>query len=392
MRETELSTMVPVDALALDQFEEQYMVRVQHKPFDWETGWNHILQIALYQKGPDVSEVGSTWLENLSSMRALRTITRSEFLSLGAENILPSAWPPDDEGGKKEYNSIPWTLDTRMVHYRRDALARAGIKEEGAFASPEAFHDTLARLSAAGYPYPFVMATGGLSLHNMASWVWGRGGHFRSPDNRRVTLVEPEARRGLEDFFSLVRYMDPVVRSFEYPQADNWYFEGRAPVLFSGQWVTNLARFGSQNILDEVKENTWHASPPGIPYLGSTHIVLWKHSMLDNENFDLIRHLTGVNVSKRIFERGGTFPTRQDILSQPPFSKDPRVQVVVECLKRGRQFRSGKLWAGVEMRLSDMVDKLWADLFDNSDLIIADEVEKRVSELARRLEKTLLAN
>ena len=392
MREIELSSMISAGALGLDSFEERTFIHVRHRPLDWESGWNQILQIALYQKGPDVSEVGSTWLENLDSMRAIRPFSLQESLSLGEKDCLPTVWSSFDQVSARERISIPWTLDTRLVHYRRDLLALAGIAEDGAFATPEAFYDTLARLRAAGFAYPFVMATGGLSVHNLACWVWGRGGHFRSADNHKLTLVEPQSLQGMVDYFNLHQFIDPQTCSFDYAQADNWFLAGHAPVLFSGQWVTRLADYGHFLPKPEVAENLWHAEPPGIPYVGSTHLVIWKHSLHEAEALELIRHLTGSQVSPSILISQGVYPPRAALLNAPPFDADPRSQVIINCLRKGRNFRAKRLWAGVEMRLTDLVDKLWVDIFTHPELDIAAEVKRRVTELADRLERTLLAN
>ena len=72
MKEIELSTMVAESDLNLAGFQEQTYIHPRHQQFDWVSAWNKVLQIGLYQKGPDISEVGSTWLDNLKEMRALR--------------------------------------------------------------------------------------------------------------------------------------------------------------------------------------------------------------------------------------------------------------------------------------------------------------------------------
>lgn len=377
--------------LNLGAFEEAAGIHTRTRLMEWPTGWNEVLQIGLYQKGPDISEVGSTWLDNLKSMHALRPFQPEEMQALsGGMGFLPTAWPAGEGNAPGPRFSVPWIADTRMILYRRDLLARAAVNEDEAFVSPEALFETLTRLRESGVAYPLAMATGGLSVHNLASFVWGRGGHFRSPDYRKVGLVEPAARQGMHDFFRLHEFIHPNSRLKTYPDADQCYVRGEVAVLFSGQWLLQTV-INHTGVPNQVAENTHIAPAPGIPYVGAAHLVIWRHSIHADEAFQLARHVTSPEVLRELFVHSGGFPARLDVLAQPPFSTDERFRMVRDSLKRGRNFRSARMWAGVEMRLNDMADQLWADLFANPDLNLPREIEQRVTMMAARMEKTLLA-
>ncbi len=390
--------MVQADYLALDAFTKRSMVEVRHRQFTWATGWNDVLQIGLYQKGPDVSEVGSTWMENLNDMRALRPFSPSEMSSLGGEsafiNNKGASLPTDGNrpAAPRQPTSIPWQLDTRIILYRRDLLAKAHISPAHAFDTPEGLYDTLERLHAAGVEYPLALATSGLTLHNMASFIWGRGGDFRSPDCRKIALVEPEARRGMVDFFRLHRFIHPGARKLDYLGADTRFNDGQAAVLMSGQWAMKFIKDRRPVVVPIVQDNTAYAPPPGVPYVGGTHLVIWRHSLHEQSAIALLAYLTDPDVLRQLFPLAGAFPARIAALNAPPFSNDPDYQLVADCLRRGRVFQSAHLWAGVEMRLSTLCDQLWADVFANPELDLEKEIEQRVSALASRLEKTILAS
>jgi multiple sugar transport system substrate-binding protein len=338
-------------------------------------------------------------------MRALRPFSVSEVNGLGGEEaFMTSAWPRErtmppiliksnlEVPTRRSIISIPWILDTRMIHFRRDMLAKAGVKEEGAFATPEAMIETLERLRASGIEYPLAMATGGLSLHNLACFVWGRGGAFRSADYRKMAITEPESLRGLADYFKLYRFIHPESRRQGYAGADVLFFDGRTAVTLSGQWVTETIKERRRPLPEEVVKNYACDMPPGVPYVGGTHLVLWRHSLHEQESLRLIAHLTSPDVLMAIFKNSGNIPGRTAALQKEPFANDPDYQRMIECLRAGRTFRSAHLWAGVEMRLSALCDQLWDDLFANPDLDLEGEIERRAMELSARLEKTLLAS
>lgn len=391
MREIELSTMVPVSTLGLDAYEKETFIHVRHLPFSWTTGWNNVLQIGLYQKGPDLSEIGSTWIENLVGMSALRAFGAADLYALGGENAFLATTSPAKENMDGKTWSIPWILDTRMIFYRRDLFKKAKIDPETAFESPEALYDTLLRLQAAGVQYPLAVPTGGLTLHSAASFVWGRGGRFRSEDCKHITLVEPEARRGLYDYFRLHRFIHPSGRGWNYAGADDAYFRHGAAILLSGQWVLQTLK-SDPTIPKEVVQNNACAQLPGIPYVGGTHLIVWRHSLHDDLAVKLISYLTSQPVLEQIFHISGNFPARIEVLNTSTFTGDPDLEIVAQSIRRGRTLRAGRLWAGIEMRLSGLFEELWTDLLGNSNLDLEAEIERRVRVLATRLERTLLAD
>jgi multiple sugar transport system substrate-binding protein len=131
------------------------------------------------------------------------------------------------------------------------------------------------------------------------------------------------------------------------------------------------------------------ALPPGIPFVGGSHLVLWKHAVHDAAAVKLIRFLTGQHVQSSFGRRAGLLPTRHDVLSNPPFSDDPLYQVVAQGLKMGRSFPSVPLWGLVEEKLNEVLGHLWADLLADPHLDLEKAVAEHLEPLARRLNLTL---
>jgi len=391
MRSVDLSTMVPAQVLNLSEFEQKTSIHPDHTQFDWATGWNDILQIGLYQKGPEVSEVGSTWLENLIKMNALRPFRPSDLRVLGGESAFFSTTKITNDDEAHLVWSIPWLLDTRLICYRSDVLAKAHIPTENAFSSADALYETLNRLQAAGHPYPLMLATGANSLHILASFLWGRGGDFRSEDLRKITLLEPEARQGLLDYFRLFKFIDPQLAQKGYSDLDPLYLAGQGAVNFTGQWLLQTIKNLAANPT-EVIQNTRYAAPPGVPYIGGTHLVVWKHCIHDELALALIQHLTSTYAYQMHAREASIIPARKEVLEQAPFVDDPDYQLVTRLMETGRGFNSGNLWAGIEMRLTAFCEKLWHDLFSNPEANLEAEIERRMRELSVRLERTLLSS
>ena len=84
---------------------------------EWDNSWNLLVQYGLSSHGPDLSEVGTTWLGGFQTMDAVRPITAGEASILGGENNFPpSIWNACKMDHDDFMLGIPFTLDLRYQH------------------------------------------------------------------------------------------------------------------------------------------------------------------------------------------------------------------------------------------------------------------------------------
>ncbi len=67
----------------LEPFQQKHHVQVHLRLLNWESAWSDLVKVALYNYGPDVSEIGTTWVGNLIAMNGLRPYSRSEISAMG---------------------------------------------------------------------------------------------------------------------------------------------------------------------------------------------------------------------------------------------------------------------------------------------------------------------
>ena len=387
----EASSELP-DAIlaALNEFEAQRKIHVRVRVFSWSTAWSELVRVALHKSGPDVSEIGTTWVDSFTSMSSLRPFGRNELATIGGPStFLPAAWTSGSPPNREEMWSIPWMADTRAIYYRRDLLRQAGIDEPSAFQSPDQLAQTLHRLQESGVTIPWLMPTAPRAdtLHTLASWVWGAGGHFTSDDGRRTRFNEPEARAGIRAYFGLHRYMVPSARNLTDHQANRMYCDGKAAALVGGYWV--LHSIHRQDAAPEVIANTGMALIPGIPFVGGSNLAIWEHTRHSKEALELVRFMSSQPVQATTVPQAGLLPVRLDVLNDAPFTTDPLYQVVGQSLKTGRGLRATYLWGLAEAKLVATLSELWADTFAagtaDQESIIANHLEP----LARVLDRVL---
>jgi multiple sugar transport system substrate-binding protein len=397
MIELELSIMAEGESggdslrLLLNEFEARHGIRVRLKVLSYETAWRQLVKFASHGRGPDVSQVGSTWISNLVGMKALRPFTDREL----AQGDMPSIFPPalwQSSPGLGVWWAIPWMADVRLIYYRRDWLSQAGVDVTTAFDSPQSLDRTLVRLRAHGVVLPWVMPTVRtlLTVHSIASWVWHAGGDFVHADGKGVLFTAAEALSGLRAYFDLYPYLLLAPRPLGDTQASNLLLAGQAAVTLSGPW-TWLGGVLCQDPRSSsvTPANVGLALPLGMPFSGSEYLVIWESSRHPAAALQLIYFLTGRPVQAAYPRSAGLLPVRLDVLSEPPFTNDPACQTMARALSKGRSFPLFTHWGLIEDQLVDALGQIWADILGQPDPDVDAVIRGRLEPLAQRLNLSL---
>ena len=379
----------------LDQFESKHNCHVRVRMISWETGRAELINIALHGKGPDISEIGTSWCSSFSSMEALRPFSPSELLSLGGSSaFFPSAWRSGQLFSEDRMIGIPWLASMRVLYYRRDLLEKAGIDEKTAFQSCSKLTETLNRLKASGIPVPLVLPTRNATiplLHSLASWVWEVGGDFVSKDGKHVLFNQPETLAGIRAFLGLSQFLSPAARGLDLAQAEMLFWRGEAAIALSLQTppiLATITKIADPNIV----ANLGVASMPGgFPFVGGSNLVVWRHIAPAHENLaiKLVHFLTGQQVQSTYNTKINYFPTRLDVMQSPPFSTDAFHQILMDGLKSGRSFPAITRWSIVEDRLIQVLSQLWEDVLSQPNRNVDEIIADRLIPVANRLDKIL---
>jgi multiple sugar transport system substrate-binding protein len=196
--------------------------------------------------------------------------------------------------------------------------------------------------------------------------------------------VTEQAKAGICAYFDLARYMPPELHQLDEYQSDAAYLSGDAALTVSGPWL-HLSPDASPQVAAALRQ----ALPPGTPYVGGSHLVIWKHTRQTEMALALVRHLNSAEAQAHLVQTSGLFPTRLEVLTREPFQSDPFYRMVGEGLKAGRAFPAFSLWGLVESKLAEAFTAVWADILLNPAADIHAIVAEHLNETARRLNSTL---
>jgi len=343
--------------------------------------WEDIMRTLLYGAGPDVSEVGSTWVRSLAGGNGLRSIGREILSADKLKLFVCPAW----EENQTEVFSLPFQVETRVIFYRRAALNAAGIDEKTAFSTPRQFNQTMQALREYGFQPPLLLPIEdhSLDLSLAATWVWGAGADFISADGKQVLFDQEAALQGLADYFSLHQYLPANALEMTNP---GWEFvQGGYPVTMDGPWV--YYTWLEQQPRSTGREEIGIALPPGPTYQGGTNLVIWRQTRHPELAAELAQYLTSFEFQTQW--KSGLLPARRDVLALPVYTQDPFLNRMVEATLQGRAYSNAPLWGVVEDRLSRVLREIWQECLRNPRRAPIDILRETLKPLAKRLNITL---
>lgn len=374
----------------VEVYQKDSLDSIHLQPLDWGKAWTEFLQMTLYGKGPVISEVGTTWMSSLAGRNSLRPISREELRRIGGAGSFPRGiWESCIDSNTEAVVAIPWIVDTYLVYYRADIFEKAGIDENSAFTSLDAFRKTLAALKGKNILSPFAIPTAeSLStMHNIGSWIWGMGGDFIAKNGKLLTTMSHEAREAIYAFYELIEFVPEKMRGLTDEECEEVFLRGECAIIIRNPSL--LHRMKDQNTRPTFRSRIKTAIHPGVPGIGGSNLVIWKYiaPALEPHAVDFIRYMTDVDAQVAYFEASGMLPARLEAIQR--ISQDPTYAPAFQSLMTGRDMPYIRLWGLIEDKLSQAFSEIWRMILETPEPDIKKIVEDVLAPVEKRLNITL---
>jgi len=320
-------------------------------------------------------------------MNALRPFKPPDMRKLGsAEDFFANSWESCTLKDSQTIWAIPWQTDTRLFYYRPDMFDRAGITDhESVFADPSSLVKGLEKIQKSGVEIPvaLVVQRNFNSVYEIASWVWGAGGHFMAPDGQSVVMNQPEALKGLHDYFSLRSFLGNIDRESTDPYEP--YTSGRAAMTINGPHMFHEQRTLSPEMASKFRV----ALTPGIPFVGGTNLMVWKHTRQPRAAVELVNFLTRQEARYPYMPHNGLLPARISLLEELHASGDHLIDTCFNSLQVGQSLSNNRMWGYIEDKLFQILPTIWRELIENPDADLDEVIKRNIDFFVRRANLTL---
>ena len=337
-------------------------ITVRVTVLDWESGWNKITAAAASRRGPDLLELGTTWMPAIAAMGGLEALTPAQLAQV--DNGAPyyaQLWKTTQVFGHPgTMYGLPWYADVRAAFYRTDVFRQAGIDPAQAFASWDAFHAALKKINGtvvAGKRVSALAYAGKNDwnvVHNLAPWIWNGGGDVLTADAKHSGLSSPQALKAI-DFYSSLAVEGLVPSNALEKDSDileGAWVGGDYGVIFSGPWL--MRRIFESPPGSVVRSNfdvaPYPAGPAGhATFFGGSNLAIFKGSRHKAEAWELVKYLGGKAPQVQLALVSSMMPARIDAANDPAWTtRHPVYAKLTAIAADGRAYPPIPAWGPLE--------------------------------------------
>jgi multiple sugar transport system substrate-binding protein len=371
-------------------------VRIEPVELAWESALTRIITAASSGAGPDVVQLGTTWVPGIAELGALATLSEDEIDTIGGRDaFVDASWTSTSIQDSAETVAVPWFLDTRAGFYRTDLFDELGLDPAEAFADWDAFEATLQAIRDDGTMHPLAVAGANdwNVVHDLAPWIWANGGGFLSPEGDAPAIALPETVDGIDAYQHLVAtYNHPGALTLSAREAQQLFVDGEAAITFGDPSVVEAVR--SSDADGAISDDEWTTVPfPRGPagrhaFLGGSNLALFENSTDLDAGRAWVQFLTSEESQLRYTRAVGMLPARQSALADDSLSADAGYRPFVEQLADGRQYPPLPAWLHVEVALQHHLGSMWQAVA-SSGALDREDLDERMRAAAEDIEEVL---
>ncbi|MFN8650799.1 MAG: sugar ABC transporter substrate-binding protein [Gemmatimonadales bacterium] len=329
-------------------------IRVQQIP--WSAAHEKLLTAFVGNASPDLVAMGNTWVPEQVTLGALAPLDSlvASTPDMSPAGHFPGIWATNVVGG--QLYGIPWYVDTRVVFYRTDLLARAGYPT---FPTTwESWRESMRKVADQGGPGHY-----GIYLP-LNEWpplvILGlQGGSPLITPAAYGAFADSGYRRSFEFLLSLYRdKLAPPVSNTEVANLYQEFARGTFAMYITGPW--NIGEFRRR--LPAELQDKWSTAPmpgpsgPGVSLAGGSSLVILKSSPHKARAWALMRYLSRPEVQVKFYQLTGDLPARQESWNDPVLANDREARAFRDQLARAVPTPMVPEWEEVTTKVMDQTE------------------------------------
>ncbi|MEW5768610.1 MAG: sugar ABC transporter substrate-binding protein [bacterium] len=365
-----------VEPLIKDFEAENPGINIDYQQLTWANGLDKITIALASGTGPDICELGSTWVARFAHDEVLIDIT-NEVEALKDEYRM---WEPVTYQGK--IYGLPWVVGTRALFYNRTLFRQAKLDPD----SPPTTWDELLEAAKAIrnlgpeiYGYGINAGERYVLYKKFMPFAWGNGGDVL--DGNKCVLDSPEVKEALKFYLNLAKYG----LAEKQDVLDNAFKRGVLGMHISGAW--NLKRipeeaadldFGVALIPKPSATKGRSAS-----FAGGEMLVLFKGCQHKKEALSFLRFLTREDNAVRLCrEVKSVAPAAAAAINNEYYLNHPKEMVFLKQMEGAVAPPNHPRWVEIEEEVDTAIERA----------LYGEDPDKALSEAKEKIEGLLGAS
>ncbi|WP_408007633.1 sugar ABC transporter substrate-binding protein [Pseudalkalibacillus sp. A8] len=332
--------------------EENPDINVNVQAIPWENAHDKLLTAVASQKGPDVVQLGTTWVSEFADAGALLDLSEymEDYPEFKPENYFEGAAQTmtyDDQ-----VVGIPWYVETRVLYYRTDLLKEVGYEEPPA--TWDELKDAAGKLADRGDKYygldidrndqimPFIFA-------------WQNGFEFDT-DKENLNLDSPAFDEAINYYTSY--FEEGISTTAEGMDIVQAFKDGVKPMFFSGPWMVNILNDQAPDLEGKWAIATMPKKEQVASSIGGSNFSIFSSSEKVEESLKFISYMNEVDTQIEWFKTSNTLPSRVEAWEDPTLKEDEKLAVFGEQLETAKASPQIQNWEVVGQELLNAIEKI----------------------------------
>lgn len=310
-----------------DKFTEETGIEVNIQAIPWSNAHDKLLTAVASKSGPDVLQMGTTWMPEFQEAGALTDMSEyiSEYESLNPENFYHGSVETTQFEGTSY--GIPWAAETRVLFYRTDILENVGFSE--APKTWEELEEASKKLSERGDNMY------GISIDTKEQTL----GFMFARQNGSSLIEGSDPQFNQPAFVEAVNYLNNFVQSGYAPKEDlgldvSQTFSGDAmvPMFISGPWMAKAVKDTVPDV-----EGKWAIAPlpakeNNLSSMGGSNLTIFEFSEKKDDAAKFIEFMSRPETQLEWMSLTDALPTSLEAWENPELKNDPIFSVFNEQL------------------------------------------------------------
>lgn len=347
---------------ALPKLAEQYEkenegVNVKVQAIPWDTAHDKLLTAVASKNGPDVVQMGTSWMPEFVEAGALANMKDfvKDYPELDPSNFYEgSVETVQFEDG---LYGAPWYVDTRVLYYRKDALEKVGYPE--APKTWDELEDASKKLAARDGEDMY-----GITLDTndqMLSFMFARqNGSELLTENQEPLFDQPEF---IESAEYLTNYFTegyaPVDLGLDVVQAFGAE-EPNVPMFISGPWMINIINDQMPDIEEKWGTAVLPAKENNISFLGGSNLSIFESSEKKDEAAKFIAYMSKPETQTEWMEMTKSLPsTKATWAENETLKNDEKLKTFGEQMEAAEPMPMMTTWEKVAQTYLQSFEKMY---------------------------------
>ncbi|MFD0693736.1 extracellular solute-binding protein [Paenibacillus sp. GCM10027628] len=343
----------PMEQMAEAFTKENPDITIKVQAIPWGSAHDKLLTAVASKKGPDVLQMGTTWMPEFSAAGALADLTGdlSKYPELAAGNFFKGTVTSNQFDGKTF--GVPWLAETRILFYRTDVLKSVGYDH-----APKTWDELLDASKKLTERGKDKYGIGLDPKEPTLSFMFARQNNAKLITDNKAQFDQPAFRDAvayLNGFFQ--NGYAPVDLGLDISQTFGG--DGMVPMFISGPWMIKAVKDQVQNVDGKWATAVLPSKQNNMSSLGGSNLTVFNFTEHKAESMKFISFLSKPENQLAWMKQTGELPANMKAWEDPQLKGDANMSVVGEQLKNAEPMPLVKSWDNISQNFLKTFEQIY---------------------------------